>query len=364
MRALITGICCAPMLLQAQAQWTKFAPASATTTFHALAFASPRAGFAVGTNGFIARTRDGGAAWSITRPWRVSLFCVHFPSASTGYAAGDFGIVLKTMNGGDSWSPILGRTGTTFRSTYFLDEQRGFVAGDSTILATLDGGRTWVDRSPKDREGFLSIRFQDAESGVVGSQGSIHRTTDGGRTWTRSAIAGDVRMIRFASDGYGYALADGDVFESLHGPWIKRSEGAFIGVQLVSPITDWAVPNPVEGRAVTRDGGLMASYDRGASWRSVIAPEAGLVMHDMHAMEDGTVYAAGGGGTILRYALPTVSLSRSRPERPARALSPELTWMHAGRAFDARGRKLDFGAAPATPPAATMAPKRRAIQAP
>jgi photosystem II stability/assembly factor-like uncharacterized protein len=58
-----------------------------------------------------------------------------------GYAVGSDGLVLKTTDGGMSWKQQKTRTTSDFHSVQFpLDSKTGFIIGNGTIMKTTDGG--------------------------------------------------------------------------------------------------------------------------------------------------------------------------------------------------------------------------------
>jgi len=64
-------------------------------------FTSVDTGYAVGDNGTILKTTDGGINWLTQNSCTdVNLYSVHFPSVDTGYVVGDCGTILKTTDGG------------------------------------------------------------------------------------------------------------------------------------------------------------------------------------------------------------------------------------------------------------------------
>jgi hypothetical protein len=51
--------------------------------------------------GIIVKTTDGGTSWiELTSGTSKALYAVYFPKADTGYAVGENGTILKTINGG------------------------------------------------------------------------------------------------------------------------------------------------------------------------------------------------------------------------------------------------------------------------
>jgi photosystem II stability/assembly factor-like uncharacterized protein len=104
-------------------------------------------GWAVGTDGTILSTRDGGHTWQTQSSGSKSrLFAVTFSSdGQRGWAVGSEGTILSTRDGGDTWEAQWGGTNSELHAVTFTDDgQRGWAVGDDgRILITRDGGRTW-----------------------------------------------------------------------------------------------------------------------------------------------------------------------------------------------------------------------------
>ena len=100
---------------------------------------------AVGTNGLIARTTDGGTTWD-TIDASVSYNFVDLAfSDTTGFALGLSRNVIRTTDGGITWEDLglLPGTGST-QAVVIKDTSEVWVFGsDSTMFVTNDGGQTW-----------------------------------------------------------------------------------------------------------------------------------------------------------------------------------------------------------------------------
>ncbi len=131
-------------------------PAPDNGNLNAVFFATERLGWAVGENGTILATREGGNAWtpqtSGTHEW---LNSVHFTAdGQHGWAVGENGTILATRDGGNAWTPQTSGTGWLLSVHFAADGQRGWAVGTSgTILATGDGGRLWSALAPYQRYG-------------------------------------------------------------------------------------------------------------------------------------------------------------------------------------------------------------------
>lgn len=141
----------------------------------------------------LAKSTDKGVTWVMhtqddqSIPPFVNYCGVHFLDADRGWAVGENGTIIKTINGGTTWAQqeIDGSlSSVSLRSVYFTDAQNGIVVGDAgTMLTTTDGGTTWTLLSqPPTTQDLKRVKFTDASNGwIVGGNGVILRTTTGGR---------------------------------------------------------------------------------------------------------------------------------------------------------------------------------------
>ncbi len=135
------------------------APRPDDAPLHAVQFVDPVEGWAVGDEGAILHTIDGGKSWERQRSGTAaSLRRVQMLSPYVGWAVGRVespysndaqGVVLGTADGGGTWREVTTQALPGLNTVQFLDERCGFVAGDSTdrhptaAFRTADGGRTW-----------------------------------------------------------------------------------------------------------------------------------------------------------------------------------------------------------------------------
>ena len=103
-------------------------------------------------------------------------------TSSTGTAVGNDGTILRTTDGGANWTIKSSGTGTTLQAVSFTDANTGTVVGfPGIILHTTDGGDTWTNQISGTSTQLSGVSFTDANTGtVVGSAGTILRTATGG----------------------------------------------------------------------------------------------------------------------------------------------------------------------------------------
>jgi len=261
---------------------------------------------AVGLNGNVFRTDDGGATWT----QRVSnttntLAAVTFPDANTGYAVGFNGTIIKSNNGGVSWTAQTSGTTEDLCAVSFIDVNTGYAVGGQTsigkIFKTTNGGTTWSPVSIS--SGVLwTCYFLNANTGwVAGSGKAIYKTTDGGSTWTSHLAVTlanvDVNSIQFLDANTGY-IAMGDGIEKTTDGGLTYSEVYSVsGLNLFS----LSFVNTQKGWTVGTTGALAMTTNGGANWTTQSGGGSGTNMC-VH-MKSGTLgYAVGSDGFIIKYA--------------------------------------------------------------
>lgn len=135
----------------------------------------------VGLRGLLVISDDGGKTWQQSQtPVQSDLTAVVFPTATHGWAVGHDGVVLASSDGGISWTKQLdGRIAANlFVSAY----QKRVDAGETGMQRYLNQAK--INAKTPAALPFLSVHFENERTGfVVGSFGLIMATQDGGKTW-------------------------------------------------------------------------------------------------------------------------------------------------------------------------------------
>jgi photosystem II stability/assembly factor-like uncharacterized protein len=141
------------------------------------------------------------SAWSRQQSGTMAwLRAVYFLDQNRGWVAGSNGTLLKTIDGGSTWKKLLALTKDTLHDVYFADEQNGWLIAErdllklntndeprSYLLQTEDGGITWrrIFLRTQTNARLLRLVFADAHRGwVFGESGIVLATVDGGTHWT------------------------------------------------------------------------------------------------------------------------------------------------------------------------------------
>ncbi|HLL75070.1 MAG TPA: YCF48-related protein, partial [Pyrinomonadaceae bacterium] len=131
------------------------------------------------------------AEWSLQRSGTMAwLRAVHFTDERTGWAVGGNGALLATADGGATWQARIRPTADALRDVFFVDQKTGWLVCErnvfalksdaearSYLLRTTDGGESWSRVEPtKDEPGVLLARvaFADSARGwVFGEMGAL-----------------------------------------------------------------------------------------------------------------------------------------------------------------------------------------------
>ena len=155
-------------------------------------------------------TGDGGWLWQNALPEGNTTRSTRFVDATHGWAVGDNGTILVTSNGGATWTGQASGTANLLWSVTFTDASHGWAVGaNGTILATSNGGATWTAQSSGTAQTLLGVAFTDASHGwAVGNAGTILATVNGGATWTAqtSGTANALNGVTFTDASHGWAV--------------------------------------------------------------------------------------------------------------------------------------------------------------
>ncbi|MGE4095838.1 MAG: YCF48-related protein, partial [Candidatus Binatia bacterium] len=173
-------------------------------TLYDIQFVDEKTGWMVGEFGKIYHSTDGGVTWTEQQNSLLgqagftdalnlpTWFGVRFVNATEGIAVGIEGKIVKTTDGGNSWSfiaqDISAQSTDQLFAPVWLDENDGWIVGASGRVLRLTDGK-WQLASLGFRAviWLRAIDFFDENNGwIVGGYGTILHTTDGGKTWFRS----------------------------------------------------------------------------------------------------------------------------------------------------------------------------------
>jgi photosystem II stability/assembly factor-like uncharacterized protein len=281
---------------------------------------------AVGERGHILLSDDLGEHWRQARsPTRQMLTAVHFPGPQRGWAVGHDGLILGSIDGGDSW--VLQRDGLVDQRLY-NERRRGDLESEQQRLRQILLGaaeasarsavQARLDELELDLEDLeydlahpvfapplLDVYFSDELRGAaVGAFNTLLLTADGGISWTAAgerlenpeemhlnAVTGDGRGTLWigAEGGLMFRSVDaGEHWQALDSPypasWFGLARAPHSGVLLAFGLR----------------GNVFLSSDGGDSW--------GRVATDSHRSLSGGAFL-GDDYAVLVGAVGAVLLS-------------------------------------------------------
>ena len=266
---------------------------------------------AVGENGSVELSKDGGASWIAAKlNWHSTLGSaplkgVVATSSGVLVSFGDGGAILRSTNGGTSWTEIQ-NDGTAYDGLTCMQAlPNGTLLATGTggdIVRSFDGGADWsvVKHVNASLYGLIEtpngvlIAFGDDGSDA----GTIVRSTDGGLTWSTTKIVktGKLRNGVYVP-GIGLLVvgADGSVLRSENDgrDWILIKTGAATLLDRIIMVSGKIL------LASGESGTLVRSTDNGATW-VVVREGTKDDLTTIVAGLDGSLVAVGGQGAILR----------------------------------------------------------------
>ena len=261
---------------------------------------------AVGQRGHILVSDDAGKSWrQAAVPLSSDLVAVNFPTAMKGWAVGHDGVVLHSADGGLSWVKQLdGKRAAEAVVAYyqklaepdaarlqdeaqrllqegadkplldvlFVDEREGFVVGAFNLaLHTKDGGKTWeplIDRTANELGLHLYGMVQAGnELYLVGEQGLLRR-------WERKQERFVTLASPYKGSFFGIVARDATLIAyGMRGNVLRSDDGGQNWRALRSHASDGITAGTVlaDGRVVlvTQGGQMLLSKDGGESFSSV-----------------------------------------------------------------------------------------------
>ena len=134
--------------------------------------------------------------YNIGENFAVNSIC--FVNDNTGYLCGDGGRIYKSLNGGVNWTAInTGIVNVKLNSISFIDEMKGVVAGENgTIYTTENGGTTWTVQVSGTTRNLLKAKYFTDGITVVGEYGTIiSKPLSGSWTSVNTRTDSDIRSI-------------------------------------------------------------------------------------------------------------------------------------------------------------------------
>lgn len=296
-RAIAVGERGLVMLSESRSDWRQVADVPTRANLNAVSTVGDLA-WAVGQDGTILHSADGGQSWNVQRsdPWRptgadedydprqgMPLLDVLMLDAQRGFAVGAYSLLLRTDDGGKTWTEVLINDGTR------ADPAATEPDPAPTTEAQAGADEDWTfDQSDLELEEESDphlnaiTRTGDGSLFIVAERGAAYRSRDGGRSWERLQLPYEGSM--FGVIGYeGQRLLAfgmrGNAFEStdLGSSWTRVDTGTQLSLM---------------GGAALPEGGAVLV---GANGVVVVRPRAGAapILHTYETKAQETPVLAG-----------------------------------------------------------------------
>jgi photosystem II stability/assembly factor-like uncharacterized protein len=168
---------------------------SVTSILVSVNFTDNNTGYAVGYNGVILKTTNGGSNWNQqTSGTSNNLKQCSFVSENVGFIIDAGSLILNTTNGGSNWNQQISGTTNSLTSISIVNDSIGYICGlNRTLLKSTNGGNNWNSLSFLDSLNFHSIFFINSSTGWISAEDPtiifgdsaliIFKTTNGGGNW-------------------------------------------------------------------------------------------------------------------------------------------------------------------------------------
>ena len=167
-------------------------------------------GVAVGNEGVVLRTTDGGNTWQDVQdvpksPVANKLNRVRLAPGGIAVTTGEMGALLITRDYGERWARLRPEADQAWNDVALLPDGRLLVVGEfGRISLSKDAGVTWEDIKTPVEVSLMSVAFSDGQSGIaVGLEGVVLMTRDGGMNWKPLALGLHDHLYDIAWDAAG-----------------------------------------------------------------------------------------------------------------------------------------------------------------
>ena len=269
--------------------------------------------WAVGHEGVIAHSADGGEHWELQRqdPWKaptaddnaaldshqgVPLLGVLFTDIHRGYAVGAYSLALKTIDGGATWQSLTVATKSkpgAEAANAEVDAPKGKHSDAQTF--TQDELKLGQEATPHLN---AIARTGSGALFIVGERGSAFRSRDDGASWQRLQLPYDGSMfgvIGYEADHVLTFGLRGHVYEStdLGEHWTQLPTGTELSLM-------GGVAMPGGGSAIVGANGMvLVRAHAGEALQSYVDESAGIIAAVMPFSDNGTLLIAGENGVSL-----------------------------------------------------------------
>lgn len=292
---------------------------SMTACIYQIGYLSTMNGFAI-TNqtdkGRLIRTYDGGYSWEYDTILQQSVIYNMWVKDESCYFLNKDNQMIKTLDGGQNWEWIsLPDNSPSFSGIHFVSENTGYLCSDEgVLLKTINGGQSWVDKSIDTIHYLRRISFINEDLGFMIDWDNklILRTDNGGEDWTNSSLVSNIVCqpvdMCFYGNNTGYITTEeGCIFKTIDAgltwkPHYAFSHNGFYSkITFVSETEGWYLNSSIRH---TTDGGI--------NWSEGVLFE-GTLARGVFFMDEMQGWIGGGYCMVAKYD-GSVKISENLPK--------------------------------------------------
>jgi photosystem II stability/assembly factor-like uncharacterized protein len=269
-------------------------------TLHGVAFYNDTLGIAVGEQGRILKSQDGGYFWyNVNLTIGTFYSCVRFATPNLIFAMGYLGSIIKSTNYGETWVVQNSPTTMQINGLSFYDQNNAYATGYAGILLkTTNAGNNWTYSWLSNT--MLDIHMFNATTGIVcGSGGYIFKTTNGGTSWVQrfTTVNFDLQSMAFLNATTGVMVGNGGtIMTTVNGgnTW-KLQDSMHTTTNTLFRV---AYPSANRITAVGGGGVIITSSNGGINW---VQQESGTTynLYGIHFRDENHGCVVGECGIIL-----------------------------------------------------------------
>jgi len=206
-----------------------------------------------------------------------NLNSIAFLNDYKGFIAGDSGLVMQSLDGGITWDKIGSQYINGFNSICSNDNKL-FMVGSDGFIGMLNNGSKQIKKiNSNTTETLFKIYFKNTNTGfIVGSNGLILKSYDGGLTWQRiqSNVNENLFSISFADPKNGIIVGwNGTILKTNDSgeTWQRQN------INFKSYLKDVLFVNEFLGIIAGGEGKIFRTENGGDSWNEIdVGSNSGL----------------------------------------------------------------------------------------
>lgn len=272
---------------------------------------------AVGQDGRIKRSEDGGKSWGVGILGLLPDLLAMHGKGNRLVAVGSDGAIAHSEDAGKTWSSVVSGTSKELLAVHGVGDQLVAVGSGGTIVRSEDAGKTWSVVASGTVDALFALHGIGNRLVAVGRAGEIVRSEDAGKTWAIASASSDPSINLSAVEGADNWLvavgSRGKIVRSEDAgkTWVEVASGTKYDLNALYCIGDQLI-------AVGIGGVVVRSEDTGRTWsvvfsgtqsalvavhgvgeRLVAIGNYGVIVYSENAGKTWAVVPSGAGSSLL-----------------------------------------------------------------